>query len=179
MLVFLLWLVSLLAWALPELDPNQKYNYTYETWLDEIHKAYPLVPCIDTDNLTHLHPLEEIDSAHTSPNIQSSTREVCGWFQVHFDEMADDGSQFEINAYIDAEGYYPIIGNKELWPLNVKKNGVNIIVTELDSQPYIYLNRGEVKITGSFAWNQQPPYIKVPKHFFISKALSLHFRSIV
>ena len=64
------------------------------------------------------------------------------------DEIADDGAQFEISTYIDAEGYYPIVGDSKI-ALNVKKNGINIIVSELDSQPYIYLDRGKHD-TGSF-----------------------------
>ena len=169
MLVFSLWLFSFLAWALPDLDPNQKYNYTSETWLDEIYESYPLVPCIDVDRLTHLHPLKEVDVLPSSTNLTSNQtkKEICGWFYITFDEIADDGSQFEISTYIDAEGYYQIVGHKEHWPLNVKKDGVNIIVSELNSQPYIYLEKGDATITGSFSWNEIPPYIQVPEHFFI------------
>ena len=172
--MFLIWIFSFFCWALPDLEPNQKYDYTNQTWLHVLQKEYPFVPCFSS-SLASLLPQRSLEKPFPvaekekkfSVEEHSNSKYICGTFFLQWKEMADDGGQFAIIANIFSSGYYQLIGDEHLWPFNVKINDKNIVISEYQHVPYIYLESGIHSIEGSFSWNEIPSTISIPKHYYI------------
>jgi len=69
---------------------------------------------------------------------------------------------FEQQWLVLAEGWVPLPGNKDTWPMDVRVNGAEAPVIERNGSPHIRLTHGEYTVKGGFTWAQMPEMIPVP-----------------
>lgn len=69
---------------------------------------------------------------------------------------------FEQQWLVLAEGWVPLPGNKDTWPMDVSANGEKIPVTERNGTPHINLKPGEYTVKGNYSWGQMPEMVLVP-----------------
>ncbi|HJX35234.1 MAG TPA: hypothetical protein VJ373_08675, partial [Desulfatiglandales bacterium] len=72
------------------------------------------------------------------------------------------GGSFEQQWLLLAEGWVPLPGNKDTWPMDVRANGKTVPVTERNGTPNISLKPGEYTVKGNYSWTQTPEMIPVP-----------------
>ncbi len=74
---------------------------------------------------------------------------------------------FEINITVYSETWVPLPGEPEIWPLEVKANGVAQPVVEHDGRPCVRLAAGAWRIEGLYRWTDFPQRISVPREIGI------------
>jgi hypothetical protein len=72
------------------------------------------------------------------------------------------GGTFEQQWLVLAEGWVPLPGNKDTWPMHVMANGQGVPVLERNGSPSINLKPGEYAVKGSYSWGEMPEMILVP-----------------
>lgn len=72
------------------------------------------------------------------------------------------GGTFEQQWLVLAEGWVPLPGNKDTWPVEVRANGEKVPVTQRNGAPHIKLKAGEYTVKGIYSWARMPEMILVP-----------------
>ncbi len=86
----------------------------------------------------------------------------CVWptdLQISVDNQQGKFTQKAVNY---KDGWIPLPGNEESWPIEVKINAKAVPVLSHQGQPALYLEAGEYVIQGQFAWNSMPDFIQLP-----------------
>lgn len=87
----------------------------------------------------------------------------CAW-PSRLDLFLEDRSgRFSQRWHVDAPTWVPLPGDMKRWPLDVKDSAKSIAVVTRESEPYVYLDRGEHVLTGAFAWDVMPESLRIPK----------------
>jgi hypothetical protein len=72
------------------------------------------------------------------------------------------GGTFEQQWLVLAEGWVPLPGDRDTWPMDVRVNGEKAPVTERSGTPNISLKPGEYTVKGTYTWAQMPEMILIP-----------------
>lgn len=86
----------------------------------------------------------------------------CAW-PARLDLVLDEkGGKFSQSWHTDAPTFVPLPGDAKRWPLDVKVKGGAAAVIERGGAPGVLLDKGDVTITGVFAWDSLPESLRVP-----------------
>jgi hypothetical protein len=72
------------------------------------------------------------------------------------------GGSFEQQWLVLAEGWVPLPGNNDTWPMDVTANNQKVPVLERSGSPCISLKPGEYTVKGSYSWSDMPEMVLVP-----------------
>ena len=97
-----------------------------------------------------------------SPDTGNSNKRYCTWPSSLELDAKSDGARFTQIWLIEARSLVPLPGNSPFWPVDVKSNGKDILVSKHQGHPAIWLNPGKHKITGSFSWDTLPESLLIP-----------------
>jgi len=79
-------------------------------------------------------------------------------------ELTLSGGRFAQSWQTYAEGWVPLPGNLDNWPVGVSVNGAPAAVVSRDGLPQIYVGTGVFNLTGQFLWARRPESLAVPGH---------------
>lgn len=92
----------------------------------------------------------------------NSDTHVCVWptdLQLTVDNTEAKFTQKVVN-YV--QGWVPLPGNVDAWPLDVKVNGKPAAVLSHTDLPAVFVDAGELTITGQFLWDATPDFLQLP-----------------
>jgi hypothetical protein len=87
---------------------------------------------------------------------------VCAWPGNLNLTVDGDGADFSQRWQVDAEEWLPLAGSGELWPADVRLDGVPAAVIEQGGRPVLRAGAGRHTVTGRIGWAQRPAAIPVP-----------------
>ena len=93
----------------------------------------------------------------------NSQKRQCLWPTELSIDIYEGGASFSQTWFNYHEGWAPLPGDKNNWPLNVTINQKNTTVLTDNKHPRIWLTEGKQTITGEFLWTNIPEYIHIPK----------------
>lgn len=76
--------------------------------------------------------------------------------------LVQNKAQFTQKVAIYAQGWVPLVGDKDNWPENVKVNNQLFPVSTQDGRPAVFLEPGEYQISGEFSFEKVPEFLQVP-----------------
>ncbi len=88
---------------------------------------------------------------------------VCVWPGELELSVNANGGQFSQQWSVYAEQQWVRLpGNVSYWPHQVTANGDNVAVVLRDNIPSVYLEPGDYRLAGSFAWDERPGNLSLP-----------------
>lgn len=87
---------------------------------------------------------------------------LCSWPSQLQLELDADGGRFELRATTRAPGWLGLPGDGPRWPQAVSLAGRNAPVLEREGFPALWLEAGEHRVQGRFAWKSLPESLRVP-----------------
>ena len=88
---------------------------------------------------------------------------VCQWPGVLRLELLQTGGSFEFLVEVDRAGPRTLPGGNGAWPQQVLVAGERLPVLTLGEHPVVMLEPGRHGISGSFAWDEIPETLQVPR----------------
>lgn len=92
----------------------------------------------------------------------SAEKHICFWpsrLNLQVDRTA---GRWDLGVTIFSETWVPLPGGKDVWPVDVKLNGIAIPVVEHNERPSVKLAPGTYRLEGGFRWNEIPQGIPLP-----------------
>jgi hypothetical protein len=103
---------------------------------------------------------------HDKPEVACPVLEgvrTCAWpGRLDFAATAD-GASFTLQARVDAPGRLALPGADDRWPIEVRVDGRPAPVLPDAGAPTLWLEPGDHRITGRFAWASAPRSLPIPK----------------
>lgn len=104
------------------------------------------------------------DKDRNSPPIYSSADDrVSYWPSTLNLDANNDGATWETRIRVFKEGWIPIAGSQEAWPVDVTLDDSDVVVVPRDGKPFVRALPGEFKLSGRFRWNRMPQTLMVPR----------------
>ena len=75
--------------------------------------------------------------------------------------------RLDLGVTVFSETWIPLPGGKEVWPIEVKANGLLIPVLDRKGRPSVQLQTGTYRIEGNYRWNEIPQRISLPREIGI------------
>lgn len=97
-----------------------------------------------------------------SLSTTGETTRYCSWPSSLKLNVKQDGADFSQEWLIESRSLVPLPGNSPFWPMDVKANGKNILVSKDKGHPAIWLDPGKHTVTGKFSWKTLPENILIP-----------------
>jgi len=101
------------------------------------------------------------------PVYNDFAKRVCLWPGRLELTVEATGGVFRIAGRMSAEGWFPLPGDKDHWPLGVVVNGREAPVLNREGVPSVRLGPGEHAIAGRHAWEGVPQRLRVPPEYGI------------
>mgnify|MGYP005851726869 CR=1 FL=1 len=107
------------------------------------------------------------------PAYNDATRRMPFWpGRVRIVADGESGT-FSLEARVFSEGFFPLPGDADLWPQDVRVDGVSVPVLERDGRPAVRLEPGNPRIEGKFPWTRMPQKLRLPGEYgLLSLAVS-------
>ncbi|MEI6339181.1 MAG: hypothetical protein WCQ57_11440 [Verrucomicrobiota bacterium] len=83
-------------------------------------------------------------------------KHLCFWPSRLILQVDRAAGKFAVDVTVFRETWVPLPGGKEVWPFDVKLNGVPVPVLEHDGHPAVNLPAGPHKLEGVFRWHEIP-----------------------
>jgi hypothetical protein len=96
------------------------------------------------------------------PSYYNSQQYCCIWPSRLNLSLNSRGGNFEQQWLVLSEGWVPLPGNSETWPMDVTANGQKVPVLEKNGSPSINLKSGEYTVKGNYSWGEMPEMVLVP-----------------
>lgn len=96
----------------------------------------------------------------TEPN--NLNLRLCTWPSQLQLALDADGGRFAMRATTLAPGWFALPGDGPRWPQDVSVNGRTAPVLEWQGLPALWLEAGEHRVQGRFAWKTLPESLRVP-----------------
>jgi hypothetical protein len=87
---------------------------------------------------------------------------VCQWPANLSLDVDNLGAGFVLNVTLDADGWVPLPGSAENWPIEVQEDRKDAVVLARSGLPTTRLGRGQHQIRGRFRWTKAPETLPVP-----------------
>ena len=88
---------------------------------------------------------------------------ICFW-PTTLAITADVGAgSWKLEVVMYEDGWVPLPGDPEMWPLAVKANDAEVVVVERNGHPSVRLATGTNRLAGVFSWDEMPQRIRIPK----------------
>ncbi len=87
---------------------------------------------------------------------------ICQWPANLRLDVDNQGAAFALNVMLDADGWVPLPGSAENWPLEVEVDRKAAVVLAKDGLPATRLVRGQHQVSGRFHWTKAPETLPVP-----------------
>jgi hypothetical protein len=101
-------------------------------------------------------------SAACPASYADGQRSICFWPSRLSLAIEPTIGHFNLEVQVFARTWVPLPGNHDLWPLEVKPNGVPVPVMERNGVPAVDLPAGTIRLEGVFRWNEIPQSFTVP-----------------
>ncbi len=102
------------------------------------------------------------------PTPYSDARKhLCFWPSRFGLQAERAGGKFDLVVTVFHETWVPLPGSQEVWPLDVRSNGVPVPVIEHGGNPSVRLNAGTMRLDGVYRWNDVPQRIRIPREIGI------------
>jgi len=103
------------------------------------------------------------------PVEQGGDATHCVWPGTLDLEVDGHGGRFELGVETFAPSWLPLPGDSKLWPQQVRSGQQALPVIERDGVPQVYLETGEHRIRGDFAWEALPELLPLPEGLALVK----------
>lgn len=106
------------------------------------------------------------DRSLGAPPLFNDTSQVIRFWpsRLRIDANDNEGN-WKTELKVFSEGWVPIPGDTDHWPLQVRVGDKPAIVVERAGVPSIRLEAGEYQVQGQWSWNQMPQKIAIPPTF--------------
>jgi len=116
--------------------------------------------------------------ASTSSKKNLSPWRICAWSSPLELDVRTRGGKFEQNWTLYDDGFVPLPGDSQYWPLGVTVNNrLNPILSQ-GGLPALFLKKGKYLVKGKFKWNALPKWLTTPSGTGLVR-LSLNGNSIL
>ena len=89
---------------------------------------------------------------------------ICAWpGQLDLSVTADGGRFQQTWTVYAMEQWIPLPGDGDIWPREVATGGANVETVLRDGVPAVLLSAGRHRIRGTFAWDERPTTLAVPR----------------
>jgi hypothetical protein len=106
--------------------------------------------------------LRDTKHLHCPRPFLGGSEHFCFWpSRLHLVANSERG-KWNLAVMIFEDGWVPLPGSGEVWPLLVNADGQPIAVVERDGHPAVRLTRGVHALEGEFAWARMPQRIAIP-----------------
>ena len=105
-----------------------------------------------------LHGEEE----NLCPFLSGGGERTCVWPSALNLELNDKGGSFTQSGSVFSETSFPLPGDGEHWPQDLKVDGQGVSVLEKDGVPSVLLKKGFHTVSGRFEWNTPPESLPIP-----------------
>jgi len=104
------------------------------------------------------------DTARLCPTpYNAAGKHLCFWPSRLILQVDRAAGKFAVDVTVFRETWVPLPGGKEVWPFDVKLNGVPVPVLEHDGHPAVNLPAGPHKLEGVFRWHEIPQGLRLPR----------------
>jgi hypothetical protein len=110
-------------------------------------------------------------------NAMETTERYCSWPSSLLLNVEENGATFTQKFLIESKSLVPLPGSVPFWPVQIKSNGKNLLISNDGNQPAVWLSPGEHTVTGTFIWNELPEYLFIPPATGLVE-LNLHGKKI-
>lgn len=90
-------------------------------------------------------------------------KHICFWPTALAVTGDASAGSWNLDATVYEDTWVPLPGDPEMWPLAVKANDAEVVVVERDGHPSVRLAAGTNRVTGTFAWDEMPQRIRIPR----------------
>lgn len=96
------------------------------------------------------------------PAHDNAAQRLCHWPSQLALALSADGGRFDLRAATFAPGWLALPGDGPRWPQDVSVNGRSAPVMDRSGTPSLWLEAGEHRVQGRFAWSALPESLRVP-----------------
>ncbi|MBT7410869.1 MAG: hypothetical protein HN826_14300 [Methylococcales bacterium] len=98
------------------------------------------------------------------PVFYNSKKEPnCLWPGQLSIQLKPMGASFNQSWQVYHQGWVALPGDSKLWPVNVMLGDRPVAVVQRNNKPYVWLTKGQIKLSGEFKWHQYPESISIPR----------------
>lgn len=87
---------------------------------------------------------------------------VCAWGSPLVLSLGDTSGTFAQQWRLFADGFVPLPGDEDRWPIAVTSDRQPAAVVAIDGVPSVFLKRGDHAVSGAFAWDALPESLPIP-----------------
>ena len=96
---------------------------------------------------------------------------VCVWPGVLELDLSAEGGDFGGRVHADRPTLYPLPGDAQHWPQDVRLNGKPAAVLDIDGLPHVALPVGDSSVEGTLVWQEMPEGVRIPRETAIVTVL--------
>jgi hypothetical protein len=132
------------------------------TALAKVTSAEPIEPKAIPPELSPWVPwvLDDVPE-HACPAVDGAA--VCVWPGVLELDLSVEGGDFGGRVHADRPTIYPLPGDAQHWPQEVRLNGKSAAVLDIDGLPHVALPAGDTSFQGVLVWQEMPEGIRIPR----------------
>ncbi len=95
-------------------------------------------------------------------NARKTSERFCTWPVSLNLNVDQNGAEFTQKFIVETKSLVSLPGAIPFWPESVQTNGKELLISNKNKRPGVWLDPGEHIITGSFKWNVLPEYLTIP-----------------
>ena len=107
--------------------------------------------------------MEGQESRHCPHPWNQSTPHHCLWPSSLKLSVDHQQGHFEQHWQVLADGWVPLVGDKHVWPSEIKVNDYRWPVSRKQHQPAVFLTAGSYRIQGKLSWSGLPNRLSIPE----------------
>jgi hypothetical protein len=86
----------------------------------------------------------------------------CVWPSSLSLDLEEKGGKFTQKGLVYLDSWFPLPGDEDHWPQDVKMDGQPASVLDHEGKPSVFLKKGEHNFSGAFQWDSLPESLPVP-----------------
>jgi len=121
--------------------------------------------------------MEGEENSHCPHPWNQSNPHHCLWPSSLTLSVDHQQGHFEQHWQVLADGWVPLVGDKHVWPSEVKVNDYRWPVSRKQHKPAVFLTAGSYRIQGKLSWSRLPNRLSIPNGTALVK-LTRHGKTV-